>query len=254
MRKPAFLVSSIFSFSVFLLSGLLGVFQPAAVQAQLEYKNGIIWDRPERVEDAQPVCTPAPEGAIVLFDGTDMKKCFHGVDKWVVKDGYAEVHGGTATTRQSFGSCHIHLEWASPKEVRSSGQGRGNSGVYIMGKYEVQILDSYQNDTYFDGQCASIYKQNPPLKNACRKPGEWQSYDITFTAPKFDEKGNVTRKARITVVHNGVVVQDDFELWGGTFWYRPAVYQPHAAKLPLMLQDHGNPVRFRNIWVKEIED
>ncbi len=225
-----------------------------SAKAQLEYKNGVIWDRPERVEGAQPVCTPAPEGAVVLFDGSDMKKNFYGVDNWVVKDGYAEVHGGTAVTKQAFGSCQIHLEWASPEKVQGHGQGRGNSGVYIMGKYEVQILDSYQNDTYFDGQCAAIYKQNPPLKNVCRKPGEWQSYDITFTAPKFDANGNVTRKARLTVVQNGVVVQDDFELLGGTFWYKPPVYEAHEAKLPLNLQDHGNPVRFRNIWIKEIED
>ncbi len=224
-----------------------------SAHAQLEYKNGIIWDRPERVEGAMPVCTPAPEGAVVLFDGKDMS-AFNNAQNWVVKDGYAEVHGGTATTKQAFGSCHIHLEWASPEKVSGHGQGRGNSGVYIMGKYEVQILDSYENETYFDGQCASIYKQSPPLKNVCRKPGEWQSYDITFTAPKFDEKGNVTRKARLTVVQNGVTVQDDFELWGETSWRRPSTYQPHADKLPLSLQDHWNPVRFRNIWVQEIED
>lgn len=235
------------------LTFVLLFFVAASLQAQLEYKNGIIWDRPERVENAQPVCTPAPEGAVVLFDGTDLS-AFNGAQSWVVKDGYAEVHGGTAATKQSFGSCKIHLEWAEPEKVSGSGQGRGNSGVYIMGKYEVQILDSYNNDTYFDGQCASIYKQHPPLKNACRKPGEWQSYDITFTVPKFDEKGNVTRKARLTVIQNGVVVQDDFELQGGTFWYRPTAYEAHPEKLPLSLQDHGNAVRFRNIWIQEIED
>ena len=223
-------------------------------QAQLEYKSGILWDRPERVEGAMPVCTPAPEGAVVLFDGGDITKTFDNAQNWVVKDGYAEVHNGSITSKQSFGSCRIHLEWAEPEKVVSSSQGRGNSGVYIMGKYEVQILDSYNNETYFDGQCGSIYKQAPPLKNVCRKPGEWQSYDITFTAPKFDEKGNVTRKARLTVVQNGIVVQDDFELLGGTFWYKPPVYEAHEPKLPLSLQDHGNPVRFRNIWVQEIDD
>ena len=222
--------------------------------AQLEYKSGILWDRPERVEGAMPVCTPAPEGAVILFDGGDLTRTFNNAQNWVVKDGYAEVHGGSITTKQSFGSCKIHLEWAEPEKVVSSSQGRGNSGVYIMGKYEVQILDSYNNETYFDGQCGSIYKQAPPLKNVCRKPGEWQSYDITFTAPKFDEKGNVTRKARLTVVQNGIVVQDDFELLGGTFWYKPPVYEAHEPKLPLSLQDHGNPVRFRNIWVQEIDD
>lgn len=237
--------------SILFLVVIVGIV--ASAHAQLEYKNGIIWDRPERVEGVMPVCTPAPEGAVVLFDGKDMS-AFNGAQNWVVKDGYAEVHGGTATTKQAFGSCHIHLEWASPEKVSGHGQGRGNSGVYIMGKYEVQILDSYENETYFDGQCASIYKQSPPLKNVCRKPGEWQSYDITFTAPKFDEKGNVTRKARLTVVQNGVTVQDGFELQGGTFWYRPAGYQPHAEKLPMSLQDHGNPVRFRNIWIQEIAD
>ena len=154
---------------------------------------------------------------------------------------------------QHFGSVQLHVEFATPSEVKGDGQGRGNSGVF-WGPYEVQVLDSYINKTYFDGQCGSIYKQAPPLKNVCRKPGEWQSYDITFTAPKFDEKGNVTRKARLTVVQNGIVVQDDFELLGGTFWYKPPVYEAHEPKLPLSLQDHGNPVRFRNIWVQEIDD
>lgn len=213
-----------------------------------EYKSGIIWPEP-------PVVTPGDQGAppsdaIVLFDGKDLS-AFKGGDKWEIKDGYAVVRGGSVTTKQPFGDCQLHLEYASPEQVKGNGQGRGNSGVYLMGRYEVQILDSYENKTYFDGQCASVYKQQPPTVNACRKPGEWQTMDIIFTAPKFDDQGNVTKQAAVTVLHNGIVVHNHFELTGGTSYIAPPSYSKHPDKLPLSLQDHGNPVRYRNIWIRE---
>jgi len=222
-----------------------------------EWKSGIQWERPEVVDPGETddiTGMKAPEGAIVLFDGKDLS-AFEGGDAWPIgEDGAATVQKRGISTKQAFGSCHLHIEFASPEEVKGSGQGRGNSGVYLMGKYEVQVLDSYGNETYYDGQCGAIYKQSPPKVNACRPPGKWQSYDIKFTAPKFDDEGNVTRKARLTVLHNGILIQDDFELIGDTAWHRPPEYKKHPEKLPFSLQNHGNPVRFRNIWIEEIEE
>ena len=159
-------------------------------------------------------------------------------------------------TRQEFGSCQLHVEFATPSRVEGSSQGRGNSGVFLQGNYEVQVLDSYENATYPDGQCAALYGRSVPLVNACRKPGQWQSYDIIYHRPIF-EAGKVVRKATFTVLHNGVLVQDHVDLQGGTGWIGPHAvteYKPHADKGPIMLQDHGNPVRFRNIWIRELAD
>jgi hypothetical protein len=217
----------------------------------VEFKSGIVWPEPKVVTPGKADNDP-PADAIVLFDGKDLSK-WNGGDKWEIKDGVATAKGGGITTKDSFGDCQLHVEFATPEKVVGKGQGRGNSGVYIMGKYEVQILDSFDNPTYFDGQCGSIYKQTPPMVNVCRKPGEWQSYDIIFNAPKFAEDGKVTKPAYATVIHNGVVVQNHFELLGGTFYDRAPVYQKHADKLPLHIQYHGNPVKFRNIWIRSIE-
>jgi hypothetical protein len=164
---------------------------------------------------------------------------------------------GYIGTMKEFGSCRLHIEFASPAKPEGSGQGRGNSGVFLMGQYEVQVLDSYENTTYPDGQCGALYGRKKPLVNASRPPGEWQTYDITFTRPIFDEAGKVTRKARFTVIHNGILIHDDVELSGATGWAGPhsaKEYSKHANKGPISLQDHGNPVRFRNIWIKEIAD
>ena len=193
-----------------------------------------------------------PSDAIVLFDGEDLSKWQNG-EKWEVKDGYAIVKGADITTKDSFGDYQLHVEFASPEKVSGRGQGRGNSGVYLALRYEVQILDSFENQTYFDGQCASLYKQSPPMVNVCRKPGEWQSYDIIFTAPRFAEDGKVLKPAYVTVIHNGVVVHNHFELQGGTYYDRPAAYEKHPEKQPIRLQNHGNPVKFRNIWLREIK-
>jgi Domain of Unknown Function (DUF1080) len=215
-----------------------------------EYKSGVVWPEP-------PVITPGQDGgppsdAVVLFDGKDLSKWVGG-EKWPIKDGYATSARGDIKTKDSFGDIQLHLEFATPAEAKGRGQGRGNSGVYLMERYEVQILDSYQNNTYFDGQCGAVYKQHPPLVNACRKPGEWQTYDIVFESPRFQD-GKLTRPGYVTVLHNGVVVQNHFELQGGTYYDRPAAYSPHPPKAPMRLQDHGNPVRFRNIWVREIKE
>jgi hypothetical protein len=214
-----------------------------------EYLSGKVWPEPKMVTPGEN--NGPPSDAIVLFDGKQLDT-WEGGDQWKIADGAATVHGTGITTKRSFGDCQLHLEWAAPEQVSGSGQGRGNSGVYFMGNYEVQILDSYDNPTYYDGQAASIYKQHPPLVNACKKPGEWQTYDIIFTAPKFDQEGQVIKKAAMTVLHNGVLVQNHFELEGKTAWDMAPAYHAHAEKLPIHLQNHGNPVKFRNIWIREL--
>jgi len=200
---------------------------------------------------------PAPADAVVLFDGKDLSQWEDGKGGpagWKVENGYAEVVAktGAIRTKKGFGDCQLHIEWAAPAGVKGESQERGNSGVFLMDIYEVQVLDSYDNRTYADGQAAAVYGQYPPLVNACRKPGEWQSYDIVFGRPHFDAAGKVLQPARMTVFHNGILVHDSVELTGPTGHKARPPYKPHADKLPLSLQDHGNPVRYRNIWLREL--
>lgn len=200
-----------------------------------------------------------PSDAIVLFGGADLSQwqMVNGDPvKWKVENGYFETAPSTGpiASKQGFGDCQLHVEFAGPTPPRGSSQGRGNSGVFLMGKYEVQVLDSYQNQTYPDGQAGSIYGQYPPLVNASRPPGEWQTYDIIFRAPRFDAAGKLVRRARLTLLHNGVVVQDNMELTGPTNHQKRPPYQAHPDKLPLTLQDHGNPVKFRSVWVRELKE
>jgi hypothetical protein len=226
----------------------------AVAGLQKEYKSGIVWPEPKVVTPGKTDADP-PSDAIVLFDGKDMSK-WNGGDKWIVADGIVTSAKGDISTKQAFGDCQVHVEFACPEKVVGSGQGRGNSGVFLMNKYEVQILDSYQNTTYFDGQCGSLYKQTPPMVNACRKPGEWQTYEIIFTAPTFgegDKSAVVTKPGYVTVIQNGAVVQNHFELLGSTFYDQPPHYEKGPEKAPIRLQYHGNSVRFRNIWVREIQ-
>ena len=218
-----------------------------------------------------PVVTPGkvPSDAVLLFGGsdpnlsgwTDMKG---GDSKWIVRDDYMEsVKGaGYIRTKREFGSCQLHVEFRTPVPVKGSGQGRGNSGVFLMGEYEVQVLDSYTEDnyednwTYADGQCAALYGRNVPLVNVCDEPGEWQTYDIVFIRPICKGK-KVVRKANFFVFQNGVLVHRDVDLEGGTGWrgqHAISDYEPHADTGPISLQDHGNPVRYRNIWIREIDD
>ncbi len=233
------------------LSAAVAFLAVAVVTAHLiagEWTSGKVWPEPKVIDPGD--AAKAPSDAIVLFDGKDLSQ-WKGGDQWIVKDGYAISNKTSIETKRGFGSCQLHVEWAAPEKVEGAGQGRGNSGVYLMNNYEVQILDSYINKTYFDGQCASIYKQWPPLVNACRKPGQWQTFDIIFTAPKF-EGGKVAKPACVTVLHNGVLVQNHAEVLGTTAWDRAPAYAPHPERLPLQLQFHGNPVRFRNIWIREL--
>ncbi|MSU31647.1 MAG: DUF1080 domain-containing protein [Pedosphaera sp.] len=194
-----------------------------------------------------------PSDAIVLFDGKDLSawKSEDGTpSKWAVTDGYAEMRGKSILTRQEFGSIQLHIEWASPAEVKGEGQGRGNSGVYFQGRYEIQVLDSWRNKTYFNGQASAFYGHNAPLVNASRKPGEWQAYDIIFHPPTPSAEGKIV-PGSFTVFHNGVLVQDHIPISGDAT--TSAKFSGATPTGPLMLQDHGNPVRYRNIWLRKLD-
>jgi hypothetical protein len=205
---------------------------------------------------------PAPSDAEVLFNGKDLAKWLtsRGQDAtWKVQDGYVETgRGGGIRTRGKWADFQLHVEWAAPNPPKGTGQSRGNSGVLINGLYEIQVLDSYQAKTYADGQAGAIYGQSPPLVNASRPPGEWQTYDIIFESPRWNDTGELVKKAVITVLHNGVVVQNRYELTGGTdgisnqvpFKTLSKYPRPHPPEVFVELQDHNNPVRFRNIWVR----
>jgi hypothetical protein len=159
---------------------------------------------------------------------------------------------GNIRTRRGFGDLQLHIEWRTPAEVSGEGQGRGNSGIYFMERYELQVLDSYDNPTYSNGQAGAIYKQHIPMVNASRAPGAWQSYDVAFTAPRFAADGALVSPAYMTVFHNGVLIQNHVALRGPTSYIGQPPYDAHADHAPLLLQDHGNPVSYRNIWVREI--
>lgn len=240
---------------------ILAAIAMVAGAAEKVYK----WEVHDMSRPVPPVITPGdeptmpPSDAIVLFDGKDLSAWQSSGDgspaKWKVENGYMEVtsKGGEIRTKQAFGSCQLHIEFCTPAEVKGDSQGRGNSGIFLMGKYELQVLDSYNNPTYADGQCGAIYGQKPPLVNVCRKPGQWQTYDVIFHAPVF--KGDVVEKtATITVLQNGVLIQDHWQIEGTTFHKIRARYEPHGPTGPLCLQDHGNPLRFRNIWIRELKD
>jgi len=193
----------------------------------------------------------APADAIVLFDGTSLD-AFDG-GPWDLEDGLMTVNGkGDIRTKQSFGDVQLHVEWRAPHEPEKSSQGRGNSGVFLMGQYEIQILNSYQNRTYADGQAAALYGHKPPDVNATLPSGQWNSYDIIFKAPRFNESGEIESPAYVTVLHNGVLVQNHVELIGASGHRRVGKYNAHASKLPIKIQDHSNPISFRNIWVREL--
>jgi hypothetical protein len=284
MQKSSLSRTTTFAIIAAALAGVLGVAtitkgqqQPARQPAQQQwtpqemqdvYKKAVAMGLLTPAHDApkkEPmVITPGtnvgdpPSDAIILFNGKDLsgwRSVRDGSDaKWTVKDGYLEVapRTGDIATKEQWGDCQLHVEWASPSVVKGESHGRGNSGIFLMERYEVQVLDSFQNPTYFHGQAGSVYKQHPPLVNVARKPGEWQSYDIIFTTPQFDEIGNVTRPARVTVLHNGVLVQNNAQIYGHTWHDRAPLYIKHDAKGGLKLQDHGDLVRYRNIWVRPL--
>jgi hypothetical protein len=208
-------------------------------------------DKKEEVEPKVIDPGPPPSDAIVLFDGKDLTKwqsANGGEAKWKLVEGVMEVNGtGSIMTKVEFGDCQLHVEWATPKEVKGNSQERGNSGVYLQGRYEIQVLDSYNNKTYFNGQAGAFYGYYAPLVNASRKPGEWQTYDIIFHAPKAGADGKA-EPGSFTVLHNGVLVQDHVPVKGDAT--TAAKFTGVTPKGPLLLQDHGNPVRFRKIWIR----
>jgi hypothetical protein len=240
---------------------LLAFAIPAGLFAQVreggDPKLSEVWHPEPQVITPGKTAQDAPSDAIILFDGKDLSQ-WQSLDgspaKWKIKDGYMVVAAGTGNikTKKNFGDCQLHVEWKTPDSVKGDGQGRGNSGVFLMSLYELQVLDSYKNRTYSNGQAGSIYKQYMPLVNVCRGPGEWQTYDIIFTAPRFNNDSTLKSPAKITVLQNGVLIQNNISIWGSTQYIGIPVYIMHNAKDPLMLQDHGNPVCFRNIWIREL--
>jgi hypothetical protein len=199
-----------------------------------------------------------PSDAIVLFDGKDLSNWLNetnGPANWLVENGVVTVRGTNHIfTKQAFGDCQLHVEWASPNPPKGKGQARGNSGVFFQGLYELQILDSVDNPTYFNGQAGAIYKQYAPLVNACRNPGEWQTYDVIYHAPRFADDGGLKSPARVTLLHNGVLALDNVEIKGRTHHDNaPTVYEKHNLKEPLKLQNHHSAVRFRNIWIRDLD-
>ncbi len=250
--------------SVFAIVIAASLSQLSAAQAPMKWKiHDLNRPTPPVIEPgtASTQDTPGrpPSDAVVLFDGKDLSH-WVGKDgnaaKWKVENGYMEVKGetGNISTRDSFGDCQLHVEFSEPTPPQGESQERGNSGVFPMGLYEIQVLDSYQNKTYADGQASAVYGQYPPLVNAARPPATWQTYDIIFHGPRFAADGKVLHPARVTILHNGVLVQDNVELTGPTAHGSRPPYKQHAAKLPLQLQDHGDPVRYRNIWIRELHE
>lgn len=251
----------------FLLIALF--FTAFQVQAQekkppaMEPEMTEIWEpEPKIVQSGvttNDILVEAPSDAEILFDGKSLDKWSDadGNDaKWIVKDGVFTVKKGTGDiqTKQEFNDFQMHIEWSVPSDISGEGQSRGNSGIFLQDIYEVQVLDSYENRTYSNGQAGSIYKQTPPLVNVMRKPGEWNIYDIIYTAPRFKEDGTLFSPARVTVLHNGVVVQNDTEIKGHTPYIGLPKYNKHG-RGPIRLQDHGDPsepISFRNIWIREL--
>jgi len=236
---------------------LLVLFCATQLAAQTkDPKDTEVWEPEPRVVTSGKMGAP-PSDAIILFDGKDLKEWTSVGEAanagWEVKDGAMTVVKGTGNivTRRSFGDCQLHLEFRTPTVIEGEGQGRSNSGVFLQSRYEVQVLDSYQNRTYSNGQAGAIYKQSMPLVNACRPPGEWQTYDILFTAPRFNADGVRVAHGYITVIHNGVVIQNHVQIQGTTEYIGMPKIIAHD-KGPIELQDHGNPVSFRNIWIREL--
>ncbi len=213
--------------------------------------------QPVKVTPAKP--GQAPSDAVSLFNGHDLLNWQDTKGRpaqWKVGDGYFEVKAdsGDIVTRQPFGDAQIHVEWLSPDPPHGTDQEPGNSGVYLMSRYEIQVLESYTNTTYADGQAGAVYCQYPPLVNPALPPGQWQTYDIVWHGPRFGAGGELERPATITLLYNGLLVQDHVTLTGPTDWLKRPAYQPHALKEPLLLQDHGSPVRYRNVWVRELKE
>lgn len=242
------------SYGIFLFSAICIA---SSATAQKDPLTTELWSPEPKVVTPGKNPGDAPADAIILFNGSSASAWQHkngDEAKWTVSDNALTVKPGTGDiqTKQKFGDCQLHIEWRISPDVKGVSQERGNSGIFLMGRYELQVLDSYAGKTYSNGQAGSIYKQSIPLVNACKPPGEWQTYDIIFTAPRFGESGRVIEPARITVMQNGVLVQNNFTIWGGTQYIGSPSYEKHDAKESLALQDHGNPTSFRNIWIRPL--
>lgn len=227
-------------------------------QEKLTPESTEVWAPEPRTITPGAKPSDAPSDAIVLFDGKNLDAWTSiegGPAKWTVQEGAMTVAKGAKDikTQKTFGDMQLHVEWRSPAEVdpTKKSQGRGNSGIFLQGLYEVQVLDNYENKTYVNGQASSVYKQHIPLVNACKKPGEWQTYDIIFTAPRFNAEGRIIHPAYVTVIHNGVLTLNHVAIWGPTTYRGFPLYKAHE-KGPIILQDHGDPVSYRNIWVREL--
>lgn len=215
-----------------------------------------IWLPEPRIVTPGSSTSAPPSDAVILFGKNDSAKWVNKNGKpfnWKCEADYMTVvpYAGDIQSKEGFGDCQLHIEWRTPAEVKGEGQGRGNSGIFLMSRYELQVLDSYKNKTYANGQAGSIYKQHMPLVNVCRPPGEWQAYDIFFTAPVFYENGSLKAPARMTVLQNGVLIQNNVELWGSMQFIGVPKYEKHGPREPLLLQDHHNNVSYRNIWIRE---
>jgi hypothetical protein len=239
-----------------LLIASVFIISPVILHAQMKPEETEDWTRKPLIVTPGKLNQP-PSDAIVLYGGP--KDIINWISengtpvKWVADSALTvSPKSGSIKTVRSFGDCQLHIEWRTPAVVVGTSQGRGNSGIFLMGLYELQVLDSYNNETYYNGQAGSIYKQHIPLVNASLGPGKWQTYDVVFTAPRFNIEGELLEPATFTVFHNGVLIQNHVLLRGPTEYIGIPVYKPHSEKLPLMLQDHGNPVSFRNIWVREL--
>lgn len=234
-------------------AGALAQGQP---RAAIDSKATEVWSNKPKKISPGAAAGEAPSDAIILFDGKDLSKwtTMTGADaKWDIKDGAVTISkgGGDIRTRQAFGDMQLHIEWRTPAGEAGTGQDRGNSGVYIQERYEVQVLDSYENETYYNGQAGAVYKQSVPLVNASKRPGEWQTYDIIFTAPRFNDNGGLSTPAYVTVLHNGVLIQNHYQIQGQSENQGMPVYTTHG-KASLKLQDHQHPVSYRNIWIREL--
>jgi hypothetical protein len=242
---------------IIFLSCICIFFISSSLSAQGNPQITETWNPVPKVISPGVKSSDAPSDAVVLFDGKNTSGWTQVSGKdfsWKIDSGFMMVNpdSGDIKTKQGFGSCQLHIEWRTPFLVKGESQGRGNSGIFFMSRYELQVLDNYNNRTYSNGQAGSIYKQRMPLVNACRPPGEWQSYDVIFTAPQFNADSTVKSAARITVLHNGILVQNNIELWGSTTFIGTPKYVMHSNKEPIVLQDHGNLVSYRNIWVREL--
>jgi hypothetical protein len=264
MRRGLLLIGSCLVMAIIL--GALGVSKEMAAPQGTKQE----WGPNDRNRPVPPIITPGtasrqeqpgipPSDAIALFNGKDLsnwESINGGPAKWTVGEGYFVVQPGTGDikTKGTYGDCQLHVEWEAPYPPVGKDQDRGNSGVFLHALYEIQVLDSYDNPTYADGEAGAVYGQYPPLVNAARKPGEWQTYDIVFHGARFDAKGELQRPARVTVLWNGVLVQDNVAIMGPTAHHQRPPYTPTPEKLPLRLQDHHHPVRYRNLWLRELKE